>query len=276
MKKANVVNSANTVDDFNVIASDVNVAKKVSTNVSKDANVTSEKTVKVQTVNGCKRVQNSLKNRVAILVNELQTTSHGKEYLNLSGCNIADVTVENIKNIYSNIIFDNGKKQFFKFVKVTEKNVLLKSDVLLQYDAKSINFELAYNEKNRKYLPILNSDKILFLCNKIEYTIKIVETLQYSEILTRIKSYKSAKMLFENREQKAIEKTQKAQKVDFSKLSLDELIAIKKAESEKNLILFDEEKKVLDEDVANGAMNIDEYNENLKLLTTAYKLQSAM
>lgn len=235
MKKTNVVNSANTVNDFNTI-NDVIVSKKVNTNVSEDVNITSEKTEKTFVVQSCKRVQNSLKNRVAILVNELQTTSHGKEYLNLSGCDITDITVENIKNIYSNIIFDNGKKQFFKFVKLNEKNVLLKSDVLLQYDAKSINFELAYNEKNRKYLPILNSDKILFLCNKIEYTIKVIETLQYSEILTRIKSYKSAKMLFDNREQKAIEKTQQAKKIDFSKLSLDELIAIKKAESEKNSI----------------------------------------
>jgi len=235
MKKTNVVNSANTVNDFNTI-NDVIVSKKVNTNVSEDVNITSEKTEKTFVVQSCKRVQNSLKNRVAILVNELQTTSHGKEYLNLSGCDITDITVENIKNIYSNIIFDNGKKQFFKFVKLNEKNVLLKSDVLLQYDAKSINFELAYNEKNRKYLPILNSDKILFLYNKIEYTVKVIETLQYSEILQRIKSYKSAKMLFENREQKAVEKSQKLQRVDFSKLSLDELIALKNAEIEKKSI----------------------------------------
>jgi len=221
--------NAKVQNDFNVIASDVNVVTKVNTNVVSSIDVISEKTEKTKVNITAKKKQNSLKNRVEILRDVLLNTIEGKSYMNLSGYKIEDVTVENIKNIYSNVVLKNGKKQFFKFVVSNEKNVVLKSDILNIFESEIDNFELAYNEKNRKFLPILNSDKILFLCGKIEYTIKIVETLSYIEVLNRIKSYKVAKMLFENRIEREAQKAQKAQKVDYNKMTLDEIIAHKKS-----------------------------------------------
>lgn len=227
------VQSTNVKNDFNAIANDVNVAQKVSTNVESKIDVISEKSEKTKVNVSAKKMQNSLKNKVEILVNVLQNTEEGKNYLNLSGCKIEDVTVENIKNIYSNIIFKNDKKQFFKFVKLSDNNLLLREDVKNVFDTEIDRFELAYNEKNQKFMQILNSDKILFNKNGIDYTIKIVETLSYIEVLNRIKSYKAQKLIFENRIKNEKEKSEEVQKIDLSKLTLDELIAMKKAEMEK-------------------------------------------
>lgn len=232
-KDKTTAQNANVQNDFNVIANDVNVAQKVSTNVETKIDVISEKSEKTKVNITAKKMQNSLKNKVEILVNVLQNTEEGKNYLNLSGCKIEDVTVENIKNIYSNVIFKNGKKQFFKFVKLSDNNLLLREDVKNVFDTEIDRFELAYNEKNQKFMQILNSEKILFNKNGIDYTIKIVDTLSYIEVLNRIKSYKAQKLIFENRIKNAKEKSEKVQKIDFSKLTLDELIALKKAETEK-------------------------------------------
>jgi len=228
-KEKTTAQNANVQNDFNSIAKDVNVATKVNTNVVSSIDVISEKTEKTKVNITAKRKQNSLKNRVEILRDVLLNTIEGKNYLNLSGCNIEDVTVDNIKNIYSNVVFKNGKKMMFKFFKMKNDVCLLKSELVNIYGSEIDRLELSFHEKNRKFLPILNSDKILFNCKNEDFSIIPITTLSYIEVLNRIKNYKVAKMLFENRIERDAKRAQNAQKVDYNKMTLDEIIAHKKS-----------------------------------------------
>lgn len=175
------------VNEVKNIANDVIVNKKPSTAVETPF-VNELQATKKQVVNNVTAKTKTLGFRVNLLRDECETEA-GKAFLNAANLTKDDVTVPNVLKCFTSMLV-NEKPFFVKIVKLTEKNQLTFETLEAVMGAKieTVTFKFSCLDKN--FLSSTANGEVLIIKNNVKYTLQIVETLNFNQVLSKIASYK--------------------------------------------------------------------------------------
>jgi len=239
MGTTNVIQSEiELLKNFKIIA-DVETKKSVSVNVKKLYNTDNCKTAKKDVLLGANFTEKSASQKIKVLNSVLmqsdgkKPTALGEKFFNAFNLKSTDISVPYLNASFSQLTC-KGINIAIEICKVTEKQKLFELKIgkfeELQY---SLNdYSIILSSLDSKFRVNLKSGKVEIFDKKdmsTRYTIKLVN-YSFSNILTKISNLR--KFEISEKMQTIIDenKVEEVKKIDFSKFTLDELIAMKKAE----------------------------------------------